>query len=245
MIKSIFISALVLFCKVFLFAQVDSEIIYMPGKGITYNGHNYSTITLNGKEWMAENLRTNKYNDGTIIPIVDDPNRWALNHNNGTTLPMMCWYDNVEDFYTANNYGALYNWYVINPVSNGNKNICPEGWHVPTDEEWSDFINFIDTDADGGNNINTAGGKMKSKGTEYWRIPNADASNLSGFTGLPAGSRGHLGSYLFIDNEGRWWSSTEDGTNYAWYRYMSYDLGSVNRYSHNKSSALSVRCIKD
>jgi len=237
---------LVLFFISLLNAQIDVNGLYTAGKGLTYHGQHYSTIVLgNGQEWMAENLRTTQYNDGTMITEVSDPEKWAVNYNTGAALPMMCWYDNERDSFTANKFGALYNWYAISPGNNGNKNVCPDGWHVPTDEEWTVLINFLDPEADGGNNMNRAGAKMKTEGTQYWRSPNTAASNSSGFSGLPGGSRGHLGSYIFIENDGRWWSSTEDGSGYAWYRYLGYDQSSVNRYSNNKMSGFSVRCVRD
>lgn len=244
--KPLLVLTLVLFCTSLLNAQTDDKVLYSVGKDLTYHGHNYSTIILgNGQEWMAENLKTTQYNDGSLIPLLTDPALWAVNYNTGATLPMMCWYDNEQDSFTANKFGALYNWYAINSSTNGNKYVCPDGWHIPTDDEWTVLINYIDPDADGGNNMNRAGAKMKTEGTQYWRSPNTDASNESGFSGLPGGSRGHYGSYLFIENDGRWWSSTEDGTSYAWYRYLGYDHASANRYSNNKTSALSVRCVRD
>ena len=94
---------------------------------------------------MAENLRTTKYRDGSNIPVVADNTQWANNWNNGNPLqqPMMYWYDNDQATYTANKFGALYNWYAINPATNGNKNVCPTGWHVPTDAEWTTLTTIL------------------------------------------------------------------------------------------------------
>ncbi len=223
-----------------------SGIVSNPGPGVTYNGYTYSTIILgNGQEWMAHNLRTAQYSDGTTIPLVTDPNQWGANFNNGTTLPMMCWYNNDQATYTANNFGALYNWYAVNPLTNGNKNVCPAGWHVPTDAEWSAFINYLDPNADGGNSNNIAGGKMKSTGTQYWLSPNTDATNESGFSGLPGGLRNFNGTFNSVGNYGYWWSSTEYGTYNAWTRSLYYNDGYVNRDNDNKASGFSVRCLRD
>jgi uncharacterized protein (TIGR02145 family) len=222
-----------------------SGIVSNPGPGVTYNGYNYPTIILgNGQEWMAHNLRTTQYSDGTTIPLVTDSIQWAANWNNSTTLPMMCWYNNDQATYTANNFGALYNWYAVNPLTNGNKNVCPAGWHVPTDAEWTTFINYLDTNAGGGNNTNIAGGKMKSTGTQYWVSPNADATNESGFSGLPGGLRSANGTFTIVGRNGNWWSSSVNAYS-AWYRYLNYSVGSVYRFSGSKTTGLSVRCLRD
>jgi uncharacterized protein (TIGR02145 family) len=224
-----------------------SGIVSNPGPGVTYNGYNYPTIILgNGQEWMSQNLRTTQYSDGTAIPLVTDPNQWAANYNNGTTLPMMCWYNNDQASYTANNFGALYNWYAVNPLTNGNKNVCPAGWHVPTDAEWSTFINYLDPNADGGNNPNIAGGKMKSTGTQYWLSPNQDATNESGFSGHPCGYRSSIGTlFSSVGSVGNWWSSMDFSSDYAWVRYLNYDYGSAGRNYSFKTGGLSVRCLRD
>ena len=215
-----------------------SGIVSNPGPGVTYNGYNYPTIILgNGQEWMAHNLRTTQYSDGTAIPLVTDPNQWAANINNSTTLPMMCWYNNDQTTYTANNFGALYNWYAVNPLTNGNKNVCPAGWHVPTDAEWTTFINYLDP--------NTAGGKMKSTGTQYWLSPNQDATNESGFSGLPGGIRYIDGRFAFVGEYGPWWSSTEYDTDVVWDRRLDYSTGNVARNVSVKEEGLSVRCLRD
>jgi uncharacterized protein (TIGR02145 family) len=157
----------------------------------------------------------------------------------------MCWYNNDQATYTANNFGALYNWYALNSLTNGNKNVCPAGWHVPSDAEWSTFINHLDPNAAGGNNPNTAGGKMKSTGTQYWQSPNTDATNESGFSGLPGGGRSSSGSFYGIGYAGGWWSSTEGSADDAWYRFLNYSFGVAFRGDDNKADGLSVRCLKD
>ncbi len=217
-----------------------SVIVSNPGPSVTYNGYNYPTIILgNGQEWMAHNLRTTQYSDGTTIPLVTDSIQWAANGINGTTLPMMCWYDNDQATYTANNFGALYNWYAVNPLTNGNKNVCPAGWHVPTDAEWTTFINYVHP------NAGIAGGKMKSTGLQYWQSPNTDATNESGFSGLPGGYRNSSGAFDGVGFIGAWWSSSEDYTFDARGRDLSYYDGYVSRYSGDKTYGVFVRCLRD
>jgi uncharacterized protein (TIGR02145 family) len=194
---------------------------------------------------MAENLRTTKYRDGSNIPVVTDNTQWANNFNNSTTLPMMCWYNNDQVTYTTNKFGALYNWYAINPATNGNKNVCPTGWHIPTDPEWTTLINFLDPEADGGTYPNTAGGKMKSTGTQYWFSPNTGATNSSGWSGLPGGNRNDLGAFYYFGDGGYWWSSTENSTGSAWDRNLNYYSGFVSRFYGSKAYGYSVRCVRD
>ena len=210
------------------------------------SGNTYPTVTIGTQVWMAENLRTFKYRDGSNISVVTDDTQWANNINTGVTSPMMCWYKNDSATYNANKFGALYNWYVINSTTNGNKNLCPTGWHVPTDAEWTTLINFLDPNADGGNNSNnTAGGKMKSTGTQYWQSPNTDATNSSGWSGLPGGYRNANGTFYQDGYFGYWWSSSQDNTDDALDRNLIYNSGNVNGFISNKSIGYSVRCVKD
>ena len=150
----------------------------------------------------------------------------------------MCWYNNDQATYTDNKFGALYNWYAINPATNGNKNVCPTGWHVPTDAEWTTLTTFL-----GGESV--AGSKMKSTGTQYWTSPNSDATNSSGWSGLPGGFRYYSGTFFTIGSYGYWWSSTEGGTDDAWNRSLYFDVSDVYRYGGNKTNGFSVRCLKD
>jgi uncharacterized protein (TIGR02145 family) len=143
---------------------------------------------------MAENLKTSKYSDGTMIPNITDNTQWK-NDSSGA----WCYYNND----VANNakYGKLYNWYAVSKTSNGNKNVCPNGWHVPSDTEWKVLTDYL-----GGDSV--AGSKMKEVGTSSWYSPNTDATNTSLFSGLPGGNRNNNGNYNNIGNNGNWWSST-------------------------------------
>lgn len=222
-----------------------SGAIFNPGAGVAYNGYAYPTIVLgNGQEWMAENLKTTQYNDGTPIPLVTDTFQWYDNYINNTTLPMMCWYNNDQATYTANSYGALYNWYAVSPSNNGNHNVCPVGWHVPGDAEWTALTDYLGGEA-------VAGGKMKSKGMQYWLPSNQDATNESGFSGLPGGARWFDGYFIDIGYYGYWWTSTADYSDTAWWRNLlgfqsSSNLnGMVFRNATTKRMGFSVRCVRD
>jgi uncharacterized protein (TIGR02145 family) len=199
------------------------------GPNITdVEGHSYKTVYIGSQQWMAENLKVSKYNDGTIIPNIEDTTQWS-NLINGA----WAFFDN--DYRYNTKYGKLYNWYAVSPTTNGNKNVCPTGWHVPTDTEWTVLTDYL-----GG--LIVAGGKLK--GTGFFS-PNTDATNTSLFSALPGGLRYTNGSYLNFFYYGYWWSSTENGTYYAWSRYLSYNSGNAYRQNYIKKTGLSVRCLRD
>jgi len=209
------------------------------------DGNTYPTVKIGTQTWMAENLRTTKYSDGTLIPLATSSTDWNI----GTT-PKMCWYNNDQATYTANKYGALYNGFAISPINTGNKNICPTGWHVSTDTEWSTLINYFDPSANGGSNgstWNTSGGKLKSTGTQYWTSPNTKATNESGFNGLPGGGRTSSGVFQGISDYGHWWSYDPS---FTLIRALNASNEVANRYGGvnsdaGKSEGYSVRCVKD
>jgi uncharacterized protein (TIGR02145 family) len=163
----------------------------------------------------------------------------------------MCWPDNDQATNTANNFGALYNWYTLNPVTNGNRNVCPVGWHVPSDVEWNMLIGYIDPLYDpnpsGGGQSWVAGSKMKSTGNQYWYSNNSDATNESGFSGLPSGYRSEGSAYFYDYGENaHWWSATEEIQGVSAYsRKLFNDDGTVGRFAPNKARGLPVRCLKD
>jgi uncharacterized protein (TIGR02145 family) len=180
---------------------------------------------------MAENLKTAKYNDGAGIPNVTDNTQWQNNITGAWS-----YYNNDA----ANNakYGKLYNWYAVSPTTNGNKNVCPTGWHLPTDAEWTVLTDYL-----GGGSV--AGGKMKEVGTTNWNSPNTGSTNTSLFTGLPGGFRYSNGSYYSIGAKGSWWSSTEYGTGDALTRDLNDNGGYAGRDSYGKVAGFSVRCLRD
>jgi uncharacterized protein (TIGR02145 family) len=191
-------------------------------------GNTYKTVTIGTQTWMAENLRVARYKNGTAIPLVTDPTAWV-----GLTTPGYCWYNNDEATNKAT-YGALYNWYT---VITGN--LCPTGWHVPTDAEWTTLTTYL-----GGESV--AGGKLREVGTAHWASPNTGATNETGFTALPGGYRYYTGTYLTIGYAGYWWSSTGSSATNAWYRYMYYYNPLVSRDGYgSKESGFSVRCLRD
>jgi uncharacterized protein (TIGR02145 family) len=195
------------------------------------DGNIYRTIKIGEQTWMAENLRTTHYQDGIQIPYVTNLNSWAA-LNNGA----YCFYNN--DILNKNTYGALYNWYTVVDQSK----ICPSGWHVPSDTEWSVLENFL-----GGSNF--AGIKIKEVGLIHWVMPNAGASNQSGFTALPAGSRNYsvIDDFLGLGYYCMWWSSSEHHTfnNSAWYRSLNTFESVLGRNYYLKRVGFSIRCLMD
>ncbi len=226
--------------------DVNPNGINIPGPTVTdIDGNTYQSVTNCGLTFTKTNLNVSKYSDGTLIPQVTDGTQWA-----NLTTGAWCYYNNT----TANGatYGKLYNWYAVvgiydaasavNPALR--KKLAPTGWHVPTDAEWSSLINCLDPNADGSYNFNIAGGKMKTTST-LWQSPNTDATNASGFTGLPGGFRYNNGPFYFIGFNGYWWSSSEGGTAYAWTRDLNYDNGGANGDYDDKRNGFSVRCLRD
>ncbi len=191
------------------------------------DGNSYKTVTIGTQIWMTENLKTTKFNDGTPISLLPQDNDWSRNDE-----PAYCWYNNSMETY-KDSYGALYNWHAVY-----NGSLCPTGWHVPTDEEWTILTDYL-----GGES--TAGGKLKETGNAHWAPPNTDATNETGFTALPGGLRSD--DFRNIGEYGYWWTSTKDSSStfIAWCRMIGYDIERVNRRGESRNAGFSVRCIKD
>ena len=214
------------------------------GTMVDQEGNTYKTIVIGSQEWMAENLKTSIYSNGDPIPNVINANVWGV-------LNTGAWVHYNNDSQYECPYGKLYNWYAVSDL----RNVCPNGWHVPSVVEWSNLIIYIDPNANVGNDINTAGGKMKSTGLQYWNSPNLEASNESGFSGLAGGQRSNYGvDFYYLGDWGLWWSSTivdeVDMINSAWgcdlnNNYMQYYGGYASKNRYDKGNGLSVRCIKD
>jgi len=213
-------------------AYVDAlfEELYSEGalRVRDFDNNYYNTIKIGNQTWMAENLRTTHYNDGTLIDKVTDNGAWA-----GLTTAAYCWYANDS---TANafTYGAFYNWYAVNTG-----NLCPIGWRVPTHDEWTTLTDYLGT-------ASIAGGKLKETGTTHWSSPNTGATNETGFTARPGGSRGGLdGLMVGMTSLGFWWTSTQESTLDAWNRSVIDITDNVYSASPRKTYGYSVRCLKD
>jgi uncharacterized protein (TIGR02145 family) len=193
-------------------------------------GNAYAVIQIGKQSWMAENLLTRTLSDGTPIARVEGYDEWA-----SLTTPAYCWYNN--DSANMENFGALYNYYTIETGK-----LCPDGWRVPTDEDWIELESFL-----GGASL--AGGAMKESGTEHWKTPNTLATNESGFTALPGGYRSYNGTFNLQRINAYWWSSSEKN----WYgasgrvvfRNLQYKNQELFRHVAEKTNGFSVRCVKN
>jgi uncharacterized protein (TIGR02145 family) len=209
----------------------ESGIIFNPN--LTYgsvsdnDGNIYKTIQIGTQAWLAENLKTTEFNDGTTIPLVIDTAPWK-----NLTTPAYCWYNNDSSTYKAT-IGALYNWFAVNTGK-----LCPTGWHLPTHNEWTTLTTYLGSES-------VAGGKLKETGLTHWKSPNSGATNETGFTALPGGVRFDDGSFLYIGYNGNWWSSVGIYTPQNYIRIMSYDSSSVKLNYFLEQDGFSVRCLRD
>jgi uncharacterized protein (TIGR02145 family) len=213
-------------------AQIDS-MIFEPGSvsGGTvtdYDGNVYNTVVIGTKVWTVENLKVTHYRNGDPIPNIIAGATWV-----GLTTGAYVWYDN--DISNKDTYGALYNWYAVVDT----RNIAPEGWHVPTNTEMMILSEYLGGDI-------ASGGKMKEIGTTHWMDPNVDATNESGFTGLPSGMRYGDGVFYDINTFAYIWSSTQQDASFAYYKNLYYLSGSSNTgVADTKKAGFCVRLVKD
>lgn len=208
------------------------------------DGNVYKTIKIGTQVWMVDNLKTTHYNDGTAIPEVSDATAWS-----NLTTPGYTWYDNDSTMH-AELHGALYNYYAV--ADTNSLNVCPVGWDVPTDAEWTILTDFLE---DSGFGYGGSGADIsKSMASTFgWtssgtagRVGNDQGTNnSSGFSGLPGGRRDSDGTFNFVGSLGYWWSSTEYLTSSAWHRYLFYNNDDVYRNFGPKGFGFSVRCLRD
>jgi uncharacterized protein (TIGR02145 family) len=186
------------------------------------------TIVIGTQQWMEKNLDVLTYRNGDVIPQVTDATVWA-----GLTTGAWCYYGNNAD--NGAIYGKLYNWYAVNDP----RGLAPQGWHIPTDDEWTTLGTLL-----GGDQI--AGGKVKATGTTLWLLPDLNTTNESGFSGLPGGQRDGSGVFNYVGTNGLWWSATElPNSPFVWVRNLDRGNGILDRRGNEKNYGFSVRCIRD
>ncbi len=215
--------------------QKDDKTTAVFNPNITYgsltdqDGNIYKTVKIGTQTWMAENLKTTKYRDGTMIPNFSEYNDWHGNYTTGA----YCNYDNDEK--NVATYGRLYNLFAVSDI----RNIAPVGWHVPSDKEWTTLITYL-----GG--ASKAGIKLREIGTSHWKIQLDEATNESGFTALPGGSRDYDGYFQYIYNIGTWWSKTPGRAVTGLCRSISCNTGyEVTSEDNFGTMGFSIRCLKD
>lgn len=212
----------------------------VPGGGVTdVDGNQYASFIIGGMEWMASNLRATKYRNGTAIPNLTNGADWM-----NTTTGAYVWYGNDQQA-NADRYGALYNWHAVETG-----NLCPDGWRIPTDNDFMVLEGTADSKYDQGHSIWTefnfrghdAGHKLKS--TSGWYL-NRNGVNDFGFNAMPGGYRWINGSFESGGQGGTWWNSTEHSSNETRTRSIGHNHDKVYRGNANKQIGFSVRCVKD
>ena len=192
---------------------------------VTYEGQVYNTVLIGNQCWFRENL-----NVGYMIKDIDEM-------TDNEVIEKYCFKNGPEN---CNEYGGLYQWNEMMEYSTaaGEQGICPSGWHIPEDGDWTTLTDFL-----GGKDI--AGEKMKEVGTTHWQPPNEYASNKSGFTALSGGYRDFNGGSYLLPFKTKYWTSSESDTSYAWSRGLNYDYAGVHRTENGKNRGFSVRCLKN
>lgn len=209
-------------------ATVDDDSCEYDDVCVDFDGNIYETVQIGNQVWMAENLKVTHYNNGDEIPNITGNGEW------GTLLSgAYCnYYNNQNNVVT---YGRLYNWYAIDD----DRGVCPEGFHIPADGEWTELTEFL----------GDAAGSQLAGYADLWSdggLENDPAFGSSGFSGLPGGYRfGYNGYYYSLGEVGCFWTSTADNDNSAWNWLLHYVTSSINRYSSSKQIGFSIRCIHD
>jgi uncharacterized protein (TIGR02145 family) len=213
------------------------------------DGNSYKTIQIGDQVWMAEDLRTTKYNDGSVIRLVTDSAAWS-----NLTTPGYCYYNNTTNADSIIKFGALYNWYAVNTGK-----LAPAGWHVPNDADWNTLVNYLVSHGynwDGTTDTTTYNKTAKSLAakTDWYTIPGAKEgaiandlakNNRSGFSALPGGARCGGGSFGGIGGDAGWWIASEDSASGAYVRGLSCLLEELVTATVDNSCGFSVRLVKD
>ena len=217
----------------------------LPDDPVTdIDGNVYQTVRIGNQVWMAENLRTTKYNDGTPVTLDTSKTTWAY-----AITEKYCYYSNSTNSDSISKLGALYNWHAVNTGK-----LAPTGWHVPTTEEWDVLLNYMISNGYNYDETTTGNkiGKSLAAKEDWTTSTNTGAigndlstNNISGFSAYPGGNRIADGPFFDIGNSGAFWSATESSKDYSLYRHLNYSNGYLLSGNFYKSSGFSVRCVRD
>jgi uncharacterized protein (TIGR02145 family) len=191
------------------------------------DGNNYYTIQIGTQIWMASNLRVTHYRNADQIPNITDATAWQ-----SLTSGAYCYYNNVSD--SSLEYGKIYNDYTVVD----SRNLCPAGWHIPTETEWQVLVTYL-----GGDSI--AGAKLKETGTIHWESPNTGATNETEFYGIPAGSRLIDGTFQWNNTNAGFWSSSANDSITVIGNELSYSGSNLTTVVYKKNEGHAVRCMKN
>jgi len=200
--------------------QNDSGDAFRCGDDVLHEGYWYNTTSIGGQCWFSENVRYLPEVSPSVVGSDAVPHAYVYGYEGNQV-------DEAKITLNYHQFGVLYNFSAVEQWG-----LCPIGWHVPTDAEWTAMTSSLGSD-------NFAGSMMKSNLGDSW-----NGTNLSGFSGLPGGGRGSSGGFNFAGSIGYWWSSSPVGSN-AWFRNMLYFNEDVNRDSNNRRGGFSVRCVRD
>lgn len=219
--------------KKILFLQLLYLLIIVPSCKNTnvtvadIDGNKYKTVKIEDKIWMAENLKVTHFKNGEPILEIQNDKEWA-----NTNTSAYCNYKNSEN--NAKKFGKLYNWFAVNDK----RGLAPEGWHIPTLEEWQELVNYL-----GG--AKKAAGKLKMKQTKLWDTPNIANYNVSGFNAIGSGDRNNNGFFENIYFSACWWTSTGSPDDYASVVKIYHNSEEINFDIDDKKCGFSIRCIKN
>lgn len=205
------------------------------------DGNTYPTILIGKQEWMAENLKVTKYQDGNPIPVETDNTAWTL-----LSAGAQCSFNNDPEKVRV--YGRLYNYLAVTDT----RNICPAGWHVPSDEEWTTLSTYLVSNGYGfeGSGTDIAKSLASESGWIIFGLPGTTgndmfSNNTSGFSALPGGLRNMQGLFYSIEFVGVWYSKTAINDTDAWFRVLNHNYTEFGRFQNKKICGASVRCVKD
>jgi uncharacterized protein (TIGR02145 family) len=207
----------------------DQVVFYTHKQGAVADieGNYYNSIVIGTQTWLTEDLKTSLFNNGLPITNAAGTDSWLWRKT-----PAWCWYSNDSANYSFPR-GKLYNWYAVETGK-----LCPTGWHVPSNSEWTTLQNFL-----GGDTI--AGGKLKTTGTFFWRSPNARATDQSGFSAIPGGYRSASGKFFYFTIVDNWWSTDIISPDAAYNWHVNHESGRLYHEYSFKSFGYCVRCLKD
>ena len=203
---------------------------------VTFDGHTYALVGIGTQCWFKENLRSDNYRNGDAIPGNLTDSQWTSTSSGAQTVygegTSAVYGGSSDEVANLTSYGRLYNWYAVNDA----RGLCPVGFHVPSDDEWTVLENAL-----GGSSV--AGTALKSSAADS---PPWDGSNTSGFSALPGGNRNHYDGYFSaLGNYGYWWSSSPSGSS-ARFRHLNSGDSNVYRNDYyGVRNGFSVRCVRD